>query len=106
MTDLLPLLCSPLVILLPGVSGDVLQVVKELLLKGSSVMNKDMKMLVQQVFDMISIEASFTCCMQDDINLQDAFEMEVKAENIVTSDCDVMDSKVKLEITVKLEQEE
>ena len=73
MTDILPPVYSPLVIILPGVRADVLQVVEELLLKGTSVIIEDMKMMVQQVFEMISIRASFTCCMLDTVSLQDAF---------------------------------
>jgi len=75
MTDPLPPVESPLVILLPGVREAVLQVVKELLMKGLAVMNKDMKTLVEEVFGMISIGASFACSTQEAL-LQDVFEIE------------------------------
>jgi len=75
MTDPLPPVESPLVILLPGVREAVLQVVKELLMKGLAVMNTDMKTLVEEVFEMISIRASFTCSTEEAL-LQDVFEIE------------------------------
>lgn len=103
MTDLIHPVYSPLVILLPGVSGDVLQVVKELLIKGTSVMNEDMKMMVQQVFKMISIGATFTCCVLD-VSLQDAFYGDVKNETCDDLEFGHEDLEVKFDITVKLEQ--
>ena len=55
---------------------------------------------------MISMGASFTCCVLDYISLQDNVDLEVKTEYIDTLDYDHEDSKVKLEITFKQEQEE
>jgi len=97
MTDL-----TPLVILLPGVSEDVLHVVEELLLKGSSVMNKDVKIMVQQVFKMISIGATFTCCALEANSV--AFVGDVKNETGDGLEFDEEDLKVMFDITVKLEQ--
>merc|ERR1719318_2436185 len=97
MTDL-----TPLAILLPGVSEDVLHVVEELLLKGSSVMNKDVKIMVQQVFKMISIGATFTCCALEANSV--AFVGDVKNETGDGLEFDEEDLKVMFDITVKLEQ--
>ena len=82
MTDNLPPVYSPLVIILPGVRADVLQVVEELLLKGISDMNEDMKMMVRQVFEMLGIGASFC--------LQDKFVGKEGKENVIVDDseCD------------------
>jgi hypothetical protein len=47
---------------------------------------------------MINIGASFNCYMQDAISLLDAFEFNVKTENIDGLDCDFKDFKLSLRL--------
>jgi len=90
--------CSPLVIILPGVRAGVLQVVLELLLKGTSDVNEDRQMKARKVFDILSIGASFS--------LKDEIDRNVVNEDAEGLEFDYLDSFLKFEMDVKLEQEE
>jgi len=98
MTDILHPGYSPLVILLPGVEGDVLQVLLELLLKGTSEINEDMQMKIRQLFDILNIG--------DSCSLQTEFIKNMEYYEDDDLEYDHQDSKVKLEIQVKVEQDE
>jgi len=108
-TDVFALAQSPLVLLFPAVCGDVLEVVGELLLHGTSAVNVDMKKKVDQVFEMINIGASFSFSQLDVIRLGGVFDTEVKnvgGHGGGDLSCRYKDVKGEMEITVKVEQEE
>jgi hypothetical protein len=70
LTDLLPPAYIPLVLSLPSVTGEVLQVVGELLATGTASVNTDrMREEVNMVFKMMQIQALLVSCQFDSILL-------------------------------------
>merc|ERR1719318_2461726 len=94
MADLLPPVHSPHVISIPAVTGAVLLLVAELLLKGTAVVNANGE--VQEVFKMMGIEAFLSYCVPN---------MEVKDEDL-TEDCSQSEIHVKVEKSDEIKDNE
>ena len=84
LTEHLPPIYSQPVLSFPAVTGDVLQVVGDMLAAGTAAdVNLDRMREVEEVFKMLMVEASVVCLHSEDISVEQVWGRKVKVEDCI-----------------------
>ena len=106
LTDHLPPAYSPCCFSIPTASGDVLQLVGDILTTGTAADKHDENIeIIKQVLGMLGIEASLDVCSFENKNAGCPLDGIVEViDNIVVSESH--EEEIKLEVTVTLEEKD
>ena len=106
LTDHLPPACSPCCFSIPAASGDVLQLVWDIMTTGKATGDHGERIEeVKQVFKSLGVEASIVCGSPGKKSTDPLLDRKMEVEDFMgVSEESVQEEKVKLEVIVKLEE--
>jgi len=105
-TDHLPPVYSPVYLSLPAATLGVLEVVRDILVKGATAfVTEEQVREVRQIFQMLLVDVSLVCYQLNSIDMGNVFNTDVKVENHERSEanCDNIDPEVIVSMKIKNE---
>lgn len=106
-TDHLPPAYSPVYLSIPDATLGVLEVFRDILVKGTTAPVTDEKVRdVRQTFQMLMVDVSLVCCQSNSIDVGKAFDKDIKVEDHEGSEVNYINiDQDELEISIKIKEE-